>query len=229
MKRLVSITEICLWVTWPVTCLDNNNPELSGIYVWAVCGADVKPIYLNSLPAGNIVEDKYTRFLRLGGVIAEKRKGTKKPGSHGSESDENNPSKAEMDFSAVIRTWFYNQDITAWYGDFNIARNKFFKENNIFNGLIPASTAIGKRGSANTAVVAGALAVQSKVKDIKVIPLSSPLQKPATEYGSSFSRAVELVMPDHRRLYISAQPVLSRMEKLLILMMHQLRLNALLK
>jgi len=31
----------------------------------------------------------------------------------------------------------------------------------------------------------------------------SPLQCPALRYGSSFSRAVEVAAPDHRRLYLS--------------------------
>jgi enamine deaminase RidA (YjgF/YER057c/UK114 family) len=108
-----------------------------------------------------------------------------------------------MDFSNVIRTWFYNQDITSWYKEFNLVRNKFFLERGIFKRLIPASTAIGKHSSIDTAIVAGALAIQGKVKDIHVCALPSPLQKPAMDYGSSFSRAVELTLPDHRRLYIS--------------------------
>ncbi len=191
-------------VTWPVTCLDNYNPQLSGIYVWAVCGADVKPIYLNSRVAGNLVEDNFTRILRLGGLTAENT--GQAPANQARsvlEQMEKILQKAKMDFSDVVRTWFYNQDITAWYKDFNIVRNKFFQEFDVYQNLVPASTGVGKRSSADTAIVAGALAVQGKVKDIKVIPLSSPLQRPALEYGSSFSRAVELNMPDNKRLYIS--------------------------
>ena len=38
---------------------------------------------------------------------------------------------------------------------------------------------------------------------MRAFEVRSPLQSAALEYGSSFSRAVELDLPDHRRLYIS--------------------------
>ena len=37
----------------------------------------------------------------------------------------------------------------------------------------------------------------------------SPLQCPALDYGSSFSRAVELVAGDHRRLFVSGTASIS--------------------
>jgi enamine deaminase RidA (YjgF/YER057c/UK114 family) len=47
------------------------------------------------------------------------------------------------------------------------------------------------------------LAVAPKSPDIKVFPVASPLQCPAIDYGSSFSRAVEVDQPGQRRLYVS--------------------------
>jgi enamine deaminase RidA (YjgF/YER057c/UK114 family) len=47
------------------------------------------------------------------------------------------------------------------------------------------------------------LAVRAKAESVTASEVKSPLQFSATEYGSSFSRAVELQLPDHRRLYIS--------------------------
>ena len=38
---------------------------------------------------------------------------------------------------------------------------------------------------------------------MRAFEVPSPLQSSATQYGSSFSRAVELELPDLRRLYIS--------------------------
>ena len=45
--------------------------------------------------------------------------------------------------------------------------------------------------------------MQSKDGQAKAYPVASPLQCPALDYGSSFSRAVELNMSCHRRLFVS--------------------------
>jgi hypothetical protein len=192
-------------VNWPITWIDNNySTDLSGTYVWAISGVDVTPIHFNNRLAGNIVEDEFTRFVRLGSVIAKGIGHT--PQQQTQEVLEQMDAAlhtAKMDFSAVIRTWFYNQKITSWYQEFNLVRNNFFREHNIFKGLIPASTAVGKSNNVDTVLIGGCLAVQGKGQQIKALTLPSPLQDSAMEYGSSFSRAVELASPDHRRLYIS--------------------------
>jgi enamine deaminase RidA (YjgF/YER057c/UK114 family) len=52
-------------------------------------------------------------------------------------------------------------------------------------------------------VVADLLAMQPKRPEVRCFAVPSPLQCPALEYGSSFSRAVEVAIPGQRRLYIS--------------------------
>jgi enamine deaminase RidA (YjgF/YER057c/UK114 family) len=90
-----------------------------------------------------------------------------------------------MAFSDVLRTWFYNDNILGWYREFNGVRTKFFQEKKVFEGLLPASTGVAGRNA------------------LGAFEVPSPLQSSATQYGSSFSRAVELELPDLRRLYIS--------------------------
>jgi enamine deaminase RidA (YjgF/YER057c/UK114 family) len=68
---------------------------------------------------------------------------------------------------------------------------------------MPASTGIGAGNCAGVAVVAEALAIKAKEQNIHIYEVPSPLQCPASDYKSSFSRAVEVVLPDHRRLYVS--------------------------
>jgi len=51
--------------------------------------------------------------------------------------------------------------------------------------------------------VAGLVALKPKSEEVKVSQIASPLQSSARDYGSSFSRAVEVACPDHRRLYVS--------------------------
>ena len=110
---------------------------------------------------------------------------------------------AGMDFSHVVRTWLFLDEILAWYRELNQARDAFFTSRGVYDGLVPASTGIGARNPAGTAVVAELLAVQPKSSRVRIRSVPSPLQCPALQYHSSFSRAVEVAQPDHRRLFIS--------------------------
>jgi len=112
-------------------------------------------------------------------------------------------SLAEMGFCHVVRTWLFLDDILSWYSDFNRVRTSFFTEHGVFDRLVPASTGIGGSNPAGAAIVAGVYAVKSEHPQVTVQAIASPLQCPALEYGSSFSRAVEVNMPDLRRLLIS--------------------------
>jgi enamine deaminase RidA (YjgF/YER057c/UK114 family) len=69
--------------------------------------------------------------------------------------------------------------------------------------LVPASTGIGGRNANGSALTGGLLAVEPKSEDLRVFAVPSPLQCPALEYGSSFSRAVEFQASAHRRLFVS--------------------------
>ncbi len=53
------------------------------------------------------------------------------------------------------------------------------------------------------ALITGLLAVQSAGRPVRVAAVPSPLQCPALQYGSSFSRAVEVEENGCRRLFIS--------------------------
>ena len=108
-----------------------------------------------------------------------------------------------MDFSHVVRTWFYLDELLNWYGDFNTARTKFFQSRGVFDWLIPASTGIGAKNPTGSALAAGALAVRPKHNQLRIQEVVSPLQCPATEYRSSFSRAVEVAYPDHSLVMVS--------------------------
>jgi len=68
---------------------------------------------------------------------------------------------------------------------------------------VPASTGIGGSNPHGAAMVAGIYAVKSSNPEVTVQAVPSPLQCPALEYGSSFSRAVEVAMPDLQRLLVS--------------------------
>ena len=109
-----------------------------------------------------------------------------------------------MDFSDVVRTWIYADGILSWYPDLNRARDTFFRAHGVFDRFVPASTGIGWSCGDGAKIVLGAFAAHGgKPGNIVRTPLPSPLQCPALEYGSSFSRAAELRTPGWRRVLVS--------------------------
>lgn len=110
---------------------------------------------------------------------------------------------AGMGFTSVFRTWLYVDDILSWYDELNRVRTEFFRERGVFDGVVPASTGIGAANPSGAALTLDILAVAPRGVSVSVIPVPSPLQCPALEYGSSFSRAVEVAEPGLRRLLVS--------------------------
>jgi len=184
---------------WPVTWLC-GNPTLPGVHLHAVKGTPVGRLTFAGRVVGSVFTDGVARHCRLGGL----RPATTSESPAGQaratfELLEAALRDAGMTFANVARTWFYLDNILAWYGDFNKVRDDFFRKRNVFAGLVPASTGIGGANIDGTALVAGAYAVTGG--QLAAVP--SPLQCPALQYGSSFSRAVELNLPGQRRLWVS--------------------------
>lgn len=198
---------------WPVTWVEENpdNPNgVGGTHVWAVAGVPVVPFEFDHGVAGCVFEDEFARYGHIGGIVP--------PDVSSSPHDQ---AKAlfqrmqetlhamDMNFRQVVRTWFYNHDILAWYGPFNTARTAFFDEMDLFHGLVPASTGIGGRNPFGAALTAHALAMRPKRDEVQAVAVPSPLQCSALEYGSAFSRALEVSAdpagptPGYRRLMIS--------------------------
>ena len=184
---------------WPVTWLC-VNPQLTGVQIHAVQGPVVNRIEKNGRVVGSVFDDGAARHCRLGGLSPAH--------NHGAPADQAQTTfalleaalcEAGMTFANVARTWFYLDHILTWYREFNQVRDRFFQERKVFAGLVPASTGIGSANSSGAALVAGAYAVAGG--ELQAVP--SPLQCPALQYGSAFSRAVELTMADQRRLWVS--------------------------
>lgn len=195
-----AVNEVCGTVNWPVTYL---NTPLTGIHLQAVAGAEVDRIRLNGSVVGTFYDSDHARYCRLGGVLpADVRLPREQQARVVFETIEKALDAAGMDYRHVARTWFYNDRIVDWYGPFNTVRTAFFKERGVFDGLVPASTGIGASNHAGAALVADVLAIHTREMS-GVFAVPSPMQCPALDYKSSFSRAVEIATPDHRRLLIS--------------------------
>jgi len=189
----------------PLAWIENaRTNNLYGVHIWAVAGTAVKPLSVDGRRVGTLFGDGYAQYCRLVGLLPT--------ATAVSRSEQARTVFRQMDaglhaggmaFCDVLRTWFYNEDILRWYSEFNGVRTKFFQERKVFEGLLPASTGVAGRNAIGAALLAGLIAVKSGDEDVKAFEVPSPLQSSAPQYGSSFSRAVELELPDLRRLYIS--------------------------
>jgi len=194
-------------VEWPVTWLqsdDDSRDAPAGVEVHAVRGPEVQTIRLRNRAVGCTWEDAAARHCELGDLRDELV--AHSPALQTRQVLEDMAAaliQANMEFRHVYRTWFRNHDILGWYGDFNRVRTEFFSRIRVFEGLLPASTGIGASNSSGAALVCGLWAMDPKSYGIQARTVDSPLQCSATDYGSSFSRAVEVDFGDHRRLTIS--------------------------
>lgn len=173
------------------------------IQVHAVTGANLKRLYFEDVCVGYEFEDAHTKYYMLN-VLPDNEDASKYDQADNLfERSHAILQGLGLNFSDTIRTWLFIQDILSWYGDLNKARDQFFERHDLFNKLVPASTGIGVMNLQNKALVANVLAVIPKTNNATLQSVDSPLQNPALDYKSSFSRAVKVSTPDSGRLYIS--------------------------
>lgn len=154
---------------------------------------------------GTVAEDEWGRYALLKGVPpANTADSPYRQALSAFESLAWELGTVGMEFSHVARTWLYADRILEWYHDLNRARDTFFKAKGVSGGNLPASTGIGWTNDAGARIVIGAFTVQAKTPgSVEIEALPSPLQCPAPEYGSSFSRAAEVRTPGWRRVLVS--------------------------
>lgn len=194
-------------VNWPVTWsegADLAGGAWSGMQIVAVRGVTTEPVDVSGEILACQYRDEYARRVLLGGLGPDDLSAARPAqAARAFERLEATLSRASLDMSHVSRTWFFLDDILGWYGDFNNVRTGFFRSRRVFDGLVPASTGVGTRNPGGAAVALAALAIQSVTGRPLVREIASPAQCPATSYGSSFSRAVELSLGRCRQVIVS--------------------------
>jgi enamine deaminase RidA (YjgF/YER057c/UK114 family) len=130
--------------------------------------------------------------------------------------------QAGSSFPRVVRTWFYLGGITELetegqrYRELNRARSDFYHDIHFHTaspipnsscGLYPASTGIGMAGRG---LVLSCMALETRRKDVFLLPLENPRQIPAYAYdpkhsaqSPKFSRAVALALGDYVTTWVS--------------------------
>lgn len=175
-----------------------------GIQIHAISGIIPQPIFYQDQIVGSYFEDSSAYYC----MLADVRSSRLDVDQAGQTEEvfqifESALTQAGLNFHDVARTWFYLDDILAWYGDFNRVRTDYFTSRNIFGGIMPASTGVGAGNLQKSAVLAKAYAVRPKHDEVAVDRVDSPLQCEAFKYGSAFSRAIEVADERSRSIFVS--------------------------
>ena len=200
-------------ITWPIVWAEGEptgKGPIAGIHAFAISGAEVQWLFLNGRPVASVFSDGFARHLLLSGITPSTD--TEDPAEATDEVFDliaTQLSRSRMDWKHVARTSFYLDRILNWYGDFNLVRKDAFDRFEIYSQRMPASTGVGAANLAGLPLTVSAWAVQPLRLDAGVASVISPLQCSARDYGSCFSRAVEINTPDLRRLLISGTASIS--------------------
>ena len=167
-------------------------------------GIEIETITFEGRDVGFIYEDEYSRICRLCGMMPRDLNADRAEQTRSTFETINEVLQLRgFKFTDTVRTWIYLDKLLEWYDEFNVVRTAFFEETGIFDAMVPASTGIGAGNHEGAAIMMDVLAIQPKNGDIEIKAVKSPLQNPALDYRSSFSRAVEIDCPTHRKLLIS--------------------------
>ena len=195
-----------LWpeAEWPVTWIghEGRTPGAAGVFVRAMTGVGIERIRLRGRAVGCWFDLPGGRQAILGDLRdVETSRPRPDQARRLFEQALEALGQAGLDFSDVVRTWFYLDDILSWYPEFNRVRSCFYRELGVADGRLPASTGVGARSLSGAAITGSLLARRPSRGALRGVP--SPLQGPASRYGSSFDRAVEHATPDLRRVWVS--------------------------
>ena len=181
-----------------------EDGDLYSMQAVALSGLDPQPLCFNGRDMGFTYEDDSAFYCRLRGIVPQDLNASRTDQTRSAfEIMSAALQAAGFQFTDTVRTWIYLDRLLEWYDDFNVVRTAFFEESGIFDVMVPASTGIGAANQFGGAIMMDMLAVRPKDDHLTIRPVDSPLQNPALDYKSSFSRAVEMAYPTHKNLFIS--------------------------
>jgi len=202
-----AMREVLGETNWPVTWVEGASGDgavLAGVQVFAVSGRKVTRVQLGGRVVASVFEDAGASHCLVGGVVPVAV--TLPPAAQTQQAFSHLEAALDMagfTLADVVRTWFFNDDILAWYADFNRVRSAHYAGVKWRTGSLPASTGIGARNPTGGALVVGARALRPANGTARAVEVGSPLQCPAPAYGSAFARAMELNLDGARQLLVS--------------------------
>lgn len=200
-------------IDWPVLWVEGascNGAVVAGIQAFAVHGGEVERVLVKGRVVGTIFGDGEARHCLLAGIGPDRTDTSCDVQTR--ETFENLQialDRAGFDFGDIARTWFYNHRLLDWYDDFNRVRTAFYSRRPFRSGSLPASTGVEGSNPLGAALTMAAWAMRPVAGAARATEIGSPLQCPAPQYGSSFSRAMEIESAGRRRLLISGTASIS--------------------
>jgi enamine deaminase RidA (YjgF/YER057c/UK114 family) len=196
-------------MTW-VEGLACDDGGVAGVQVFGA-RAEVERVRIGNRVAACVFEDGAARHCVVGSVTPPGREVPAGAARRAFQMLEGTLAQAGFGLGDVVRTWFFLDDLLAWYDAFNRVRAEVYERTRFRAGCLPASTGVAARNPAGAWLSAAAWAIQPLNGATRVVEAVSPLQGPAAAYGSWFSRAVEVIgAPDaggaagvRRHLWIS--------------------------
>jgi len=192
---------------WPVIFVEGaacDGEAVAGMHVLAIAGTRVESLTFGGRVVGRCFEEGHARHCVFGDIRPTNPAAPREQQAmQVFENMEAALRGAGLSMVNVARTWLFLDDLLAWYGPLNQVRREFFERCGLFNRTVPASTGVGVKNPGGSALVAGTWAVEPTNGALFVGEVGSPLQCPAPAYGSCFSRAVEIVTPGWRRVFVS--------------------------
>ena len=189
-------------ITCPPLMLIDDSAGLRA-QIYAAQNEKIKSLFFDGQFIGKELEDEYARYIMLHILPDKPNENNYKQAENLFEKSDKILKNFGSSFRDVIRTWLYADKILDWYSELNLARNKFFEKNKIYEHLVPASTGIGIPNLSGAAIASQVLAVIPKNGSVKIEKANSPLQNPALNYKSSFSRGIKLEVKNDREIFIS--------------------------
>jgi enamine deaminase RidA (YjgF/YER057c/UK114 family) len=199
---------------------------IAGIQVSAISSNNISTIIENDTPVGRKWKSNGATFLMLQNIYDNQ--------PHKEQSDDKEQQACRMferaqkilknnsaSYHNVVRTWIYLANILHWYPEFNKIRNAKYHEfgfipdqtGNLENEKIylPASTGILGTNPFNTSSIMDLLAViPEDVTNVKIAQTSGTKQRSPFNYGSAFSRAMNIHEPDNTTILLSGTASINR-------------------
>ncbi len=193
---------------WPVLIVEGESchgDDMVGVQVFTLpAKCAVRRVRMGDRVVGSVFSDGDARHCLLAGLGPRQVTTTEAAQAGETFAALNHALElAGFDLTDLVRTWFYNRDILAWYDEFNRVRSAVYQAHPFRTGSSPASTGIEGRNPEGAALALAAWAVKPLKAGTSVREIISPLQCPAPAYGSTFSRAVEIDSGGRRRLLVS--------------------------
>jgi enamine deaminase RidA (YjgF/YER057c/UK114 family) len=193
-------------IAWPVTWVEGAacaDCPIAGFQVHAFTGP-VERLTFGGRVVGSVFIEGGTRQCVVGGLSPADKTVSRAEQTRQTLADlQTILAAAGFTLADTVRTWFFLENILSWYDEFNQARTKIYAGVKFRTGSLPASTGVGAKNPAGTALALAAWAFRPLAKNMRAEEVASPLQCPAPAYGSSFSRAMEISSAVGRRLFIS--------------------------